>query len=137
MRRRRGSTSAPSPRWPVSSSRAWRSNRMRELPHQIPFRVASKMIRRDERSIEGEFLCTANDALPIDVMLVEAMAQFGGALVLVEQGYLSAIDDCVLTRVPLAGDVVRIEVTLDASLGALHRFRGVGRIGGLEVARAR
>jgi 3-hydroxymyristoyl/3-hydroxydecanoyl-(acyl carrier protein) dehydratase len=110
---------------------------MRELPHQIPFRVASRLIRRDARSIEGEFLCTANDAMPLDVMLVEAMAQFGGALVFDAQGYLSAIDDCELKRVPAAGDVVRLEVTLDASLGALHRFSAVGRIDGVEVARAR
>ena len=110
---------------------------MRELPHQIPFRVASKLIRRDERSIAGEFVCTANDAMPLDVMLVEAMAQFGGALVFEAQGFLSAIDDCEVTRRPVPGDVVRIEVTLDASLGALHRFRGVGLVDGVEVARAR
>lgn len=110
---------------------------MRELPHQIPFRVASRLIRRDARSIEGEFVCTADDAMPLDVMLVEAMAQFGGALVFDAQGYLSAIDDCELARVPVAGDVVHIEVRLDASLGVLHRFSGVGRIDGVEVARAR
>jgi len=110
---------------------------MRELPHQIPFRVASRLIRRDASSIEGEFVCTADDAMPLDVMVVEAMAQFGGVLVFDAQGYLSAIDDCRLARVPVAGDVVHIEVHLDASLGALHRFSGVGRIDGVEVARAR
>ncbi|HEX3583719.1 MAG TPA: hypothetical protein VH087_18275 [Thermoanaerobaculia bacterium] len=110
---------------------------MRELPHQIPFRVASKLIHRGAASIEGEFVCTANDPMPPGVMLVEAMAQFGGALVFDAQGYLSAIDDCEVARVPVAGDVVRIEVKLDASLGALHRFSAVGRIGGVEVARAR
>ncbi|HEX7192544.1 MAG TPA: hypothetical protein VF381_13335 [Thermoanaerobaculia bacterium] len=110
---------------------------MRELPHQIPFRVASKLIRRDASSIEGEFVCTANDPMPLEVMLVEAMAQFGGALVFDAQGYLSAIDDCELMRAPVAGDVVRLEVRLDASLGALHRFTAIGRIDGVEVARAR
>jgi hypothetical protein len=110
---------------------------MRELPHQIPFRAASRLIRRDASSIEGEFLCTANDAMPLDVMLVEAMAQFGGALVFDAQGYLSAIDGCELVRVPVAGDVVRVEVKLDASLGALHRFSAVGRIDGVEIVRAR
>ena len=113
------------------------SNSATLFPHQIPFRVASKFIRRDEKSIEGEFLCTANDAMPLDVMLVEAMAQFGGALVFDAQGFLSGIDGCELTRAPEAGDVVRIEVTLDATLGALHRFSGIGRVGGVEVARAR
>ena len=110
---------------------------MRELPHQIPFRVASRLIRSEPSRIEGEFLCTANDEMPLDVMLVEAMAQFGGALVFDAQGYLSAIDSCEVTRVPEAGDVVRIEVSLDASLGGLHRFSGVGRVDGVEVARAR
>lgn len=110
---------------------------MRELPHEIPFRAASKLIHREAGSIEGEFLCTANDTMPAGVMLVEAMAQFGGALVFDAQGYLSAIDDCELARVPVAGDVVRIEVKLDASLGAMHRFSAVGRIDGVEVARAR
>ena len=110
---------------------------MRELPHQIPFRAASRLIRRDARSIEGEFVCTTNDAMPPAIMLVEAMAQFGGVLVFDAQGYLSAIDDCELARVPVAGDVVRIEVRLDASLGALHRFSAVGRIDGVEVAKAR
>ena len=110
---------------------------MRELPHQIPFRVASKLIRREASRIEGEFVCTANDEMPLDIMLVEAMAQFGGALVFDAQGYLSAIDSCEVTRRPEAGDVVRVEVSLDASLGALHRFSAIGRIGGVEVARAR
>jgi 3-hydroxymyristoyl/3-hydroxydecanoyl-(acyl carrier protein) dehydratase len=110
---------------------------MRELPHQIPFRAASKLVRRDATSIEGEFVCTANDPMPLEIMLVEAMAQFGGALVFEAQGYLSAIDACELLRAPVAGDTVRLVVTLDASLGALHRFSGVGRIDGVEVARAR
>ena len=110
---------------------------MRELPHQIPFRVASKLIRRDASSIEGELLCTTNDAMPLEVMVIEAMAQFAGALVFDAQGYLSAIDECEVTRLPIAGDTVRLHVTLDASLGALHRFSGVGRIDGVEVARAR
>lgn len=110
---------------------------MRELPHQIPFRAASRLIRRDAASIEGEFVCTANDAMPLEVMLVEAMAQFGGALVFDAQGYLSAIDDCEVIRAPVPGDTVRVHVTLDASLGALHRFSAVGRIDGVEVARAR
>jgi 3-hydroxymyristoyl/3-hydroxydecanoyl-(acyl carrier protein) dehydratase len=109
----------------------------KDLPHQIPFRVASKLIRREPNRIEGEFLCTANDEMPLAVMLVEAMAQFGGALVFDAQGYLSAIDSCEVTRLPEAGDVVQIEVSLDASLGALHRFSAIGRVGGVEVARAR
>src|SRR5207248_2234083 len=51
------------------------------LPHQIPFRAASAATRVDERTIEGTFLCTANDALPLEVMAIEAMAQLAGGLV--------------------------------------------------------
>lgn len=107
------------------------------LPHQIPFRAASRVIKKDGNRIEGEFLCTANDTMPPDAMLLEAMAQFGGGVVLREQGFLSGVDECVLTRAPEVGDAVRIEVTLDASFGALHRFRGVASVGGVEIARAR
>lgn len=107
------------------------------LPHQIPFRAATRVIERTENTITGEFLCTANDALPFDAMLVEAMAQFGGGLALREQGMLSGVDDCTIDRLPEVGDVVRIEVVYDAAFGALHRFRGVARIGGVEIGRAR
>jgi 3-hydroxymyristoyl/3-hydroxydecanoyl-(acyl carrier protein) dehydratase len=111
----------------------WLSN----LPHQIPFRAATRATRRDDNVIHGEFLCTANDSMPADMMLVEAMAQFGGGLVLREQGFLSGIDDCEVVRAPEAGDVVQIEVTYDAAFGALHRFRGIATLGGVEIARAR
>jgi 3-hydroxymyristoyl/3-hydroxydecanoyl-(acyl carrier protein) dehydratase len=107
------------------------------LPHQIPFRAATRVTRRGEKAIEGEFLCTANDVMPVDAMLVEAMAQFGGGLVLREQGFLSGIDDCEITRLPEPGDIVQIEVTHDAAFGALHRFSGIARLGGVEIARAR
>ena len=47
-----------------------------KLPHQIPFRAASAVRRIDGKSIEGIYVCTANDVLPTGVMAIEAMAQF-------------------------------------------------------------
>ncbi len=81
---------------------------------------------------------TANEPLPLDVMLVEAMAQFAGALVFEpgKPGMLTGIDRCEIDRLPVTGDVVRIVMTLDASFGELHRFRGSGSIDDVEVVRA-
>lgn len=110
---------------------------LRHLPHQIPFRAASAFRRRDDKTIEGAFLCTANDVATADVMLVEAMAQFAGAMVFEQRGFVSGIDGCTLSRAIEAGDVVEIVMTLDASFGGTHRFHGIGTIDGVEVARGR
>jgi 3-hydroxymyristoyl/3-hydroxydecanoyl-(acyl carrier protein) dehydratase len=110
---------------------------LRRLPHQYPFRAASAVRRIGEKTIEGVFVCTANDLLPPELMLVEAMAQFAGGLVLESQGFLFGIDRCEVTRAIEPGDTVLIEMTLEASLAGMHRFSGVGRIEGLEVVRGR
>ena len=107
------------------------------LPHQIPFRAASSLLTATDGEITGEFLCTVNDEMPAEVMLVEAMAQFAGGLALRSRGYLTAIDGCELTGAVTPGDVVRIEVRREASFGGLHRFVARGTIGGVEIARGR
>src|SRR5437588_10363701 len=107
------------------------------LPHQIPFRAASSAVRIDANTIEGTFLCTANDALPLEVMAVEAMAQLAGGLVFDEQGFLTGVDGCEIDRPIVPGDVVRIVVTLDAAFGGAFRFSARGSIGPEEVLRGR
>jgi 3-hydroxymyristoyl/3-hydroxydecanoyl-(acyl carrier protein) dehydratase len=107
------------------------------LPHQIPFRAASSLTRRDEKTIAGSFLCTANDLATPEIMLVEAMAQFAGGMVFERQGFVSGIDGCEVLRAIEAGDVVDCVVTLEASFGGTHRFSGVGAIDGVEVVRGR
>ena len=105
------------------------------LPHQIPFRAASAATRIDDRTIEGTFLCTANDALPLEVMAVEAMAQLAGGLVFDAQGFLTGIDRCELDRAIAPGDVVRFVVTLEAEFGGTFRFGGRGSVDEVEVLR--
>ena len=107
------------------------------LPHQIPFRAASAARRIDDKTIEGSFVCTANDALPLEVMAVEAMAQLAGGLVFEQQGFLTGIDDCEIARPIAAGDVVHFVVTLDAAFGGTFRFTARGTIGTEEVLRGR
>jgi len=105
------------------------------LPHQIPFRAASSAVRIDANTIEGTFVCTANDVLPLEVMVVEAMAQLAGGLVFEQQGFLTGVDACEIDRAIVPGDVVRFVVRLDATFGGTFRFRGHGSIDGLEVLR--
>lgn len=107
------------------------------LPHQIPFRAASAAHRVDEKTIQGVFVCTANDALPAEVMVVEAMAQCAGGLVFETQGFFTGVDRCEILRAPIAGDIVELTVTLEAEFGGTFRFSGTGRIGGVEAVRGR
>lgn len=108
-----------------------------KLPHQIPFRAASAVRRIDPKTIEGIYVCTANDVLPTGVMAVEAMAQFAGGLVLESQGYLTGIDRCEVLREIEPGDVLVCTVELEAEFGGTFRFSGIGRIDGVDAVRGR
>lgn len=112
---------------------SWLAN----LPHQIPFRAASAARKIDDKTIEGEYLVTANDVLPIGLMAVEAMAQCAGGLVFEEQGFFTGIDRCEVLHQFEAGDVMHCTVTLEAEFGGTFRFRGIGRVGGVEAVRGR
>ena len=105
------------------------------LPHQIPFRAASAVRRIDERTIEGIYVCTANDILPSGVMAVEAMAQFAGGLVLEDQGFLTGIDRCEVLREIIPGDVMVCIVSLEAEFGGTFRFSGTGQIDGADAVK--
>jgi 3-hydroxymyristoyl/3-hydroxydecanoyl-(acyl carrier protein) dehydratase len=91
------------------------------------------------------FVCTAGDSLsaggqPVQIFLLEAMAQLAGGLVFPEAGrpgYLSAIDSCTVQREIRVGDVVRIRVDLEAQLGGVYRFQGTGSVDGVELVRGR
>jgi 3-hydroxymyristoyl/3-hydroxydecanoyl-(acyl carrier protein) dehydratase len=110
------------------------------LPHQIPFRAASAATRIDEKTIEGVYVCTADDVMPTESMAVEAMAQLGGGLAFANSfshAFLTGIDRCEIDRAIGAGDVIRFVVTLDADFGGTFRFSGTGAIDGVEVIRGR
>ncbi len=112
---------------------SWLAN----LPHQIPFRAASAARKIDGKTIEGAYLVTANDTLPVGVMAVEAMAQMAGGLVFKEQGFFTGIDRCELVRPLEVGDVLVCKVTLEVEFGGTFRFSGVGRVDGVEALRGR
>ena len=115
-------------------------NWLGSLPHQIPFRAASAATRIDAKTIEGVYVCTVNDAMPAEVMAVEAMAQLGGGLAFANSrshGFLTGIERCEIDRAIEAGDEIRFVVTLDADFGGTFRFTGSGVIDGVEVIRGR
>jgi 3-hydroxymyristoyl/3-hydroxydecanoyl-(acyl carrier protein) dehydratase len=112
---------------------SWLSN----LPHQIPFRAASAVRTIDDKTIEGVYLCTANDVLPAAVMAVEAMAQFAGGLVFREQGFFTGIDRCEIVRQIEPGEIMVCTVSLEAEFGGTYRFSGAGKVDGVEVLRGR
>ena len=114
-------------------------NWLASLPHQIPFRAASAVQSREEKRIRGRFLWTANETLPPELMLVEAMAQFAGGLAFHERGHgmLTGIESCVVSREVSAGDLIEIDVRLEADFGGIFRFDGIATIDGLECGRGR
>lgn len=114
------------------------------LPHEIPFRAASDARRIDDSTIEGVFLCTVADALtgslPLETMLLEAMAQIAGTLAFQgssEPGFLSAIDEARIEQPLDAGDRLVLTITMDAVFGGVSRFRGVATRDGLQCASAK
>lgn len=112
---------------------------LQSIPHQFPFRAASTGRRVDDKTIEGTFVCTANDVMGPEIMAAEAMAQLAGGLVFESgrQGLLSGIEGCEIDRPLEPGDVVAFTVRLEAEFGGVYRFRGTGSIGGLECVRGR
>jgi len=87
-------------------------------------------------------LVSAGDALqgvPSELMVIEAMAQVGGARVFAggEKGFLSGVDQVEIRDRIVAGDRLTLHVTLDAELGGLFRFHGTASREGRLVATAR
>jgi hypothetical protein len=121
------------------------SSFLASLPHQLPFRAASSSELTGDQQATGRYFVTAGDALAegeaiSTFMLFEAMAQIGGSIAFREShepAFLSAIEGAELDSPLIVGDEIVIEVTLDATFGAVHRFSAKGRRDGVEIARAR
>jgi hypothetical protein len=114
------------------------------LPHQIPFRATSRIDVVDAEHAVGVFHHTSADSLadglPLELMVIEAMAQTAGVLAFggsSEPGFLSAIDEARFDRALFGGESFRLEVRLVRSFGGIHRFDGVAFDGAAEFARAR
>src|SRR3970040_2527241 len=115
---------------------------MKRLPHRYPFLlldrvlefepdvriVALKNVTINEEFFQGHF-----PALPLmpGVLILEAMAQAGGLLVLPEDGsaagknfYLVSIDHAKFRRTVVPGDQLRATVTLEKARANFRKLAG-------------
>ncbi|MEO8294069.1 MAG: UDP-3-O-acyl-N-acetylglucosamine deacetylase [Gemmatimonadota bacterium] len=123
------------------------------LPHRYPFLLVDRIIEVEGRNrIVGIKNVTINEPFfqghfpghPImpGVLIIEAMAQVGGMLVLGTEDisdkvvYFMSLDNVKFRRPVLPGDQLRCEVEMVQFRGKTCRMRGVAYVDGLVVAEA-
>jgi UDP-3-O-[3-hydroxymyristoyl] N-acetylglucosamine deacetylase/3-hydroxyacyl-[acyl-carrier-protein] dehydratase len=124
------------------------------LPHRYPFLLVDRVVEFEERKrIVGLKNVTINEPFfqghfpghPVmpGVLIIEAMAQVGGLLVLenienLEEKviYFMAVDNVKWRRPVIPGDQIRFEVEILQIRGPTCRMKGVGRVDGHVVAEA-
>lgn len=123
------------------------------LPHRYPFLLVDKITELEDDRIVGIKNVTCNEPFfqghfpdfPVmpGVMIVEAMAQVAGILVL--QGIpdrasklvlFASIDEAKFRRPVLPGDVLRIEMTMLKKKATVVKAQGVATVDGAVVAEA-
>lgn len=127
---------------------------MQYLPHRYPFLLVDRIVEFEERKrIVGVKNVTINEPFfaghfpgrPVmpGVLVIEAMAQVGGLLVLENvEGledkiiYFLGLDNVRWRRPVTPGDQIRFEVELLQVRGATVRMRGVGTVDGQLAAEA-
>ncbi|HET7409218.1 MAG TPA: 3-hydroxyacyl-ACP dehydratase FabZ [Paracoccaceae bacterium] len=127
----------------------------RMIPHRYPFLLIDRVeqIRRNESAI-GVKNVTNNEPFfqghfpdkPImpGVMIVEAMAQTAGVLVvetldMMDQGllvYFMTLDKTRFRKLVQPGDVLELHVRILRGRGKIWKFWGEGKVGGETVAEA-
>jgi 3-hydroxyacyl-[acyl-carrier-protein] dehydratase len=124
------------------------------LPHRYPFLMVDAILEIEPRKrivviknvtinegfFQGHF--PGKPILP-GVLMIEAMAQAGGLLLLREFPdhdekllYFVAIDDARFRRPVIPGDQIRLEVSVLSLRGYFCKLRGVATVGGELAAEA-
>jgi 3-hydroxyacyl-[acyl-carrier-protein] dehydratase len=114
-------------------------DRVLEIEHDVRI-VALKNVTINEEYFKGHF-----PGLPVmpGVLILEALAQAGGLLVLPEDGsasgknfYLVGIEHAKFRRTVVPGDQLRITVTLSKSRANFRRLEGKAEVDGQLAAEA-
>ena len=128
---------------------------MRMIPHRYPFLLIDRVeqIKKNDSAIgiknvtfnephfQGHF--PAEPVMP-GVLIVEAMAQTAGVLVVASLGmidqeplvYFMTIDNCRFRNKVGPGDVLELHVRVTRSRGKVFRFAGQAKVAGKLVAEA-
>jgi hypothetical protein len=106
------------------------------LPHEYPFRFADRTIEKtgpvsgrvraavsmNARSVEGGRL---SPLVLAELIAQSALLLEGGDRDLGRTGFLAGLSSLEVLRVPEAGDLLTVDITLAARLGPAVRFDGV------------
>ncbi len=127
---------------------------LRVLPHRYPFLLIDKIINIDgDQSATGVKNVTMNEphftghfpekpVMP-GVLIIEAMAQTAGAIVLLNGKeskpglvYFMTIDNAKFRRPVVPGDQLHLNVTKLKQRGNIFRYQCVAEVDGVKVAEA-
>ena len=129
-------------------------NEIREiLPHRYPFLLVDRIVEMEPERIVGIKNVTANEpffaghfpGFPVmpGVLIVEAMAQVAGVLVLKDMPnranklvFLAGIDNAKFRRPVVPGDQLRIEMKVVKRRANVAKMAGTATVDGAVVAEA-
>ena len=121
------------------------------LPHRYPFLLVDRIVELEADRIVGIKNVTANEPFfqghfpefPVmpGVLIVEAMAQVAGVLVLKDLGsqaavFLASIDQAKFRRPVVPGDQLRIEMQIGKRKSTVAKVHGTVTVDGVLVAEA-
>lgn len=127
---------------------------MATLPHRYPFLLVDRIEEAEEgKKVIGYKNVTVNEPFfqghfpghPImpGVLIIEAMAQVGGAYVSVIDGigddrvtYFVGIDNARFRKPVMPGDILRMELELVSKRRGIYQFSGTAYVGDTKVAEA-
>jgi 3-hydroxyacyl-[acyl-carrier-protein] dehydratase len=123
------------------------------LPHRYPFLLIDRVLELDGTRVRAIKNVTANESFFVGhfpqkkvmpgVLVVEAMAQAGGCMMLSLEGpqegkliYFTGIDNCRFRRPVVPGDQLVIEVELVARRSTIAKMHGRATVDGELVCEA-
>jgi len=123
------------------------------LPHRYPFLLIDRVLELDSTRVRALKNVTANESFFVGhfpqkkvmpgVLIVEAMAQAGGVMMLSLAGpqegkliYFTGIDNCRFRRPVVPGDQLVLEVELVARRATVAKMHGRATVNGELVCEA-